>query len=350
MQALLFALMFSAPECDVQALHDAAVPSVVQVEVGGVVGTAFAFGEHFVTGLHFPQRGGDLVLVVEGKRYPAEVIAIDEPANVAILRSPLKLPPLAPRTETVTPGLPVVALGRAREGTAVVDGRAIHVGSEIQVSANLGGLGAGGPVIDCAGLVVGLATGKTTPHGSSIVTPVAKLGELMARPPDPDALSSRWYGTASILVALASDSEFDFGTGLRFRIGAGVGGFWLWFESSYFLTRDASVLPDGTVVRTRNERDFGFGLGYRFRLSEGLVPITLTLGAGANLVLTTDTTVSLEVAGETLETFQREDEGGDFVTGGVLRFGLGELELGYELGWRFGTEELRHVFTVGLTW
>lgn len=159
------------------SLVDRTAASVVQVRgrhARPSTGTVFA-PERVVMAAHaLDHRNGLTVRPAEGAPLPAELAGVDPSTDLAVLLVPgLAAPVLQPSAEARVGGL-AVSLGRtwsdavaASVGIVSVVGGPLRTGrgpaieQVIRADVRVHPLGAGGPLVDAAGAVLGVATGAT---------------------------------------------------------------------------------------------------------------------------------------------------------------------------------------------
>lgn len=168
-----------SPTCEqafIEHVYKATKPSVVRItRPDGALGTGFVFfsRKHVLTALHVVDLGrGVRVEFPGGKNTTAEVVAVDEAHDLAILElaAPSDAPPLTPRAN-VAVGVPILAIGnpygdlprfsRELEGLLnfSVSQGIVSAKSDafIQTDAALSPGNSGGPMLTCDGQVVGVA-------------------------------------------------------------------------------------------------------------------------------------------------------------------------------------------------
>ena len=156
-------------------------PSLVQVRVGrnggAGGGTVWHTNGLVMTNAHVVQRGPVEVLLRDGRRFPARLIAQDQRLDVAALSIDASGLPTIPLGESTAlrPGQLVMAAGHpwGVEG-AVATGVVIGIGADsgtghdhrelVTVSLNLRPGNSGGPLIDARGRLVGINAMVTGPE------------------------------------------------------------------------------------------------------------------------------------------------------------------------------------------
>ena len=150
-------------------------PSLVKLNAGGGggAGTIWHPDGLVVTNAHVVQRGRVEVVVVDGRRFPARLIAQDERLDVAALSIDASGLPTIPLGESTAlrPGQLVMAAGHpwGVEG-AVATGVVIGTGGPpdrrelVAVSVSLRPGNSGGPLTDAQGRLVGINAMVTGPE------------------------------------------------------------------------------------------------------------------------------------------------------------------------------------------
>jgi S1-C subfamily serine protease len=173
---------------DSEAIAAAVVPSVFMVTAGDAGGTAFAIGEptedggtnlftnyHVVQGL-FENGGREVRLERTNQTYRADIVEVDPDADVAWLRTTSSFTGLAATTGEVRAGQQVIAVGAplglndtVTSGVVSSPEQELPDGSGpwIQFDAAVNPGNSGGPVINSAQEVVGIATAKN-PDGEAL--------------------------------------------------------------------------------------------------------------------------------------------------------------------------------------
>lgn len=157
------------------------LPSVVQVNARGSVGTAFAFtpkaGSNvalFITNHHVVASAlsageKSVTLQRQGQSVRAEIKKFDEAKDLAVLQADSQFPGLLPSRGQIQPGDPVILIGSPlglsdTVTTGVVSAIRGDVAGlpdkVIQFDAAINPGNSGGPVINADGEVVGVATAK----------------------------------------------------------------------------------------------------------------------------------------------------------------------------------------------
>lgn len=173
---------------DSEAIAAAVVPSVFMVIAGDAGGTAFAIGEatgdggtnlftnyHVVQGL-FEAGGREVSLERTNQTYRAEIVDVDPGADVAWLQTTSAFTGLAATSDEVRAGQQVIAVGAplglndtVTSGVVSSPEQQLPDGSGpwIQFDAAVNPGNSGGPVINSAQEVVGIATAKN-PDGEAL--------------------------------------------------------------------------------------------------------------------------------------------------------------------------------------
>ncbi len=213
-----------------QAATAEVAPSVVRVERrnGDLVGTAFVFGSstHLATALHVVSgRVASLrARFVDGTVTTFDVVAMDRDHDLAVLRvvaAPVGLRPLRPSTTPAERGAPVMMVrpsDPAPESWEVTTGVVSAVEPDKVVSDVLIRPGnSGGPLVNCAGEVVGVATGHT--QQLSTAPSVARLIALWTTAGDDPVFRRRPLFRPSAHIAAVAGTSTE-GT----RVGPSVSG------------------------------------------------------------------------------------------------------------------------------
>jgi len=181
-------------QLDPEAVANAVLPSVFQVLAGPFTGTAFAVGSptenggtNLLTNWHvvealWAEGGRDVQLARTNQVYPAQIVAVDENADLAWLQTGSSFSGLAATTEEVRAGQEIIVVG-APEGltdtvtTGVVSNPSQilpdDTGPWVQFDAAINPGNSGGPVINAAQEVVGIATRKgTETEGLGFAVPI----------------------------------------------------------------------------------------------------------------------------------------------------------------------------------
>ena len=160
-------------------LAESVWPSLVKLQAGsgGGAGTIWHPDGLVVTNAHVVQRGPVEVVLADGRRFPATLIAQDEELDVAALSIDASGLPTIPlgRSTALRPGQLVMAAGHpwGVEGavaTGVVIGTGDQVGTArdrrelVAVSLNLRPGNSGGPLTDARGRLVGINAMVTGPE------------------------------------------------------------------------------------------------------------------------------------------------------------------------------------------
>jgi putative serine protease PepD len=187
-------------ELDPEAVANAVLPSVFQVLAGEFTGTAFAVGSpteaggtNLLTNWHvveplYLEGGREVQLARTNQIYPAQILAVDETADLAWLQTTTAFDGLAAATEEVRAGQEIIVVG-APEGltdtvtTGVVSNPAQELpdntGPWVQFDAAINPGNSGGPVINAAQEVVGIATRKgTETEGLGFAVPISVACDL----------------------------------------------------------------------------------------------------------------------------------------------------------------------------
>jgi putative serine protease PepD len=180
---------------DPEAISAAVLPSVFRVRAGDVTGSAFAVGDkakadqaNLLTNFHVVESVWDsgrrrVFLERGGVEVAGEIIKVDEDADLAQLRVKKEIAGLDVATETVKPGQPVMAVGAPLGLEDTVTTGVISAvrkdtdagNTTIQFDAPINAGNSGGPVINSARQVVGLAAAKArNAEGISLAIPIKK--------------------------------------------------------------------------------------------------------------------------------------------------------------------------------
>jgi len=181
---------------DTQAVATKVLPSVFRVTSSVGIGTGFGFGKetpeggtYVITNYHVIDKvwtsgQRQVTLEQQNRRFTGTIVKVDENADLALLTSTEKFPPLTAATEPAKPGLPVVVVGSplGLEDTVtsgVVSAlRTTAQGPVLQFDAPVNPGNSGGPVVNAQGQVVGVVNAKiNNAEGISLGIPVAVVCE-----------------------------------------------------------------------------------------------------------------------------------------------------------------------------
>lgn len=179
---------------DPAAVAEAARASVFTIVTATGRGSAWVVGtedgrSRLVTNFHVIGPGsapGTRVQVVrEELRLDGEVLAVDEPRDLAVVSVGQELVPLPIAEERPRVGEPVMVIGSplGLEQSVVTGIVSAFRPSHVQISAPLNPGNSGGPVIDADGDVIGVAVlkvGDETTEGIGLAIPVAEVCALTA--------------------------------------------------------------------------------------------------------------------------------------------------------------------------
>lgn len=243
----------------------------------GSVGAAFVFKDrfHLATAWHVVASGvPSHATSISGKRVTFDVVAKDEANDVAILKTHTQLDanPLAPQRESSV-GMRTFVIGhphalRFQFDEAIMKGLlrwTITAGiitqigeSYVQTDAAVLGGNSGGPLVSCAGQVIGIATRSLAP-GLGLAAKIVAL-ERLALVPERNVRPWRLGSKAELFLGLGLGSEERSGFGLA----------WSGFVSNIGLRLAMRWEQDGTLedLSRRTERlSSSLSLAYRIRLS-----------------------------------------------------------------------------------
>jgi S1-C subfamily serine protease len=183
---------------DPQAVAGTVLPSVFRVTSSVGIGTGFAFGKeppeggtYVITNYHVIDRvwtsgQRQVTLEQQNRRFTAQIVKVDEGADLALLMSTEKFPPLQGAGEPAKPGLPVVVVGSPlgledSVTSGVVSAlRTTAAGPVLQFDAPVNPGNSGGPVVNAQGQVVGVVNAKlNNAEGISLGIPVAVVCESL---------------------------------------------------------------------------------------------------------------------------------------------------------------------------
>ena len=168
---------------DAVKLAQKVAPSVFEVDAGDAIGTAWvihsgAGSSQLVTNYHVVRdvyvTGKRSVAIVRGtERFPAQIAAVDETRDLALLSVAQDFPALAIANTVLQVGDPVLVIGSSvgLEGSvtsglvSAVD-RSVDGQSYIQFSAPISPGNSGGPVVDRSGQVIGVTDMKNSQPGA----------------------------------------------------------------------------------------------------------------------------------------------------------------------------------------
>jgi putative serine protease PepD len=288
------------PHCDqafIERVYKATKPSIVRItRPDGGLGTGFVFHSrsHVATALHVVDLGREVrVEFPGGKSTTAEVVAYDEPHDLAILElaTPAEASPLSPRFN-VPVGAPLLAIGNPYgdltrfssdlEGLLnfSVSQGIVSAKSDayVQTDAVLSPGNSGGPMLSCDGLVIGVADRLLESRigfGVPVLHLVKLTGEIGRR-----RYLGRWNGKDGELgIGWHVDTATYFGP----YVGASVVGF-----DRLAVTTRLGVLFAGKeessepVVDRSVRRLFAeLAVSYRILLFPYAFPTYLSVGVGA---------------------------------------------------------------------
>jgi putative serine protease PepD len=185
---------------DPEAIASAVMPSVFKVVAGDFTGTAFAVGApaddggaNLFTNYHVVEQvwldGAREVFLERGdQRYQAEIVDVDRSTDVAWLHTDTSFTGLATATGPVRTGQPIVSVGAPlglddtlTTGVVSNTDRRLPDGSGpwIQFDASVEPGNSGGPVVNTAHEVVGIATRQVTDFGGiGFAVPIDDACEL----------------------------------------------------------------------------------------------------------------------------------------------------------------------------
>lgn len=287
------------PPCEpafIEHVYKATKPSVVRItRPDGALGTGFVFftRKHVATALHVVDLGRDVrVEFPGGKTVSAEVVAIDEDHDLAILElsEPAEASVLVPRFN-VTVGSPILAIGNPYGDLArfsdelegllnfSVSQGIVSAKSDsfVQTDAVLSPGNSGGPMLTCDGKVVGVAD-RLLESRIGFGVPVVHLTELTKRLGGPK-YRGRWLtGDGALGLAWHSDASNHLG----FYLGGSVIGY-----DRVALTVRIGMAFAGKgdtsepIVDRSVRRVFGeLALGYRMLFLPYVFPTYVTIGGG----------------------------------------------------------------------
>jgi S1-C subfamily serine protease len=287
------------PTCDpafIENVYKATKPSVVRItRPDGSLGTGFVFFDqrHIATALHVVDLGRELrVEFPDGKTFQADVVAVDEEHDLAILEipTPTHAAPLAPRTN-VSVGSHILAIGNPYGDLARLSGELegllnfsvsqgiVSAKSEayIQTDAVLSPGNSGGPMLTCDGKVIGVAD-RLLESRIGFGVPVAHLTKLTESLGGPK-YHGRWTARDG---ALGVVWQHDASTYWGFYLGGSLVGYdrialTLRLGLAFAGKSDTTEpIVDRSVRRLFSEAM----IGYRFLLLPYVFPTYLTLGLG----------------------------------------------------------------------
>jgi S1-C subfamily serine protease len=181
---------------DTQAVATKVLPSVFRVTSSVGIGTGFGFGKetpeggtYVITNYHVIDRvwtsgQRQVTLEQQNRRFTGVIVKVDESADLALMTTTEKFPPLAAAAEPAKPGLPVVVVGSPlgledSVTSGVVSAlRSTAAGPVLQFDAPVNPGNSGGPVVNAQGEVVGVVNAKlNNAEGISLGIPVAVVCE-----------------------------------------------------------------------------------------------------------------------------------------------------------------------------
>jgi hypothetical protein len=371
--------MVLLPVCSSDAIehvHRTRAPTVVVVRAPGahgtpMVGLGFVFGSrrHVATAFAIVETGRGIEVELGDESREAVVVAFNRARDLAILRlerpqtrAPLPSAHVAPRI-----GEPVLALGRtsdASDGDVVLTPGIISAkrGSELRSNALDGSqLDWGGPVLDCSGELVGIATAD-----GERIAPAAALEDLLGTIDEQaEPYESGWSLLHPTLafhgqLGVTHTPGFDVPDGwLGFGVGTALIGNDRWyfpFEARVLmLTGPRSPLVERSGVRVQ----LATGAGYRFLLANDpptyLIPTIGVVGSYDSITTRTTRLVSFPGCergaacplGLALEEYQASDM--RLMPTAGLKLQLGFATVGYEFALDVkAPQQSTHQLSVGL--
>jgi S1-C subfamily serine protease len=179
-------------------LVEGAAASAVQVRgrhARPASGTVFEAGRVLMAAHSLDHRNGLTVRADDGEPLPADLAGVDLSTDLAVLRVPGLASPAMKPAATLRVGSLAVCLGRTWSGAVAASagivsvvggplrtGRGPAIEQVIRADVRVHPLGAGGPLVDAAGAVLGVATGATL-RGLPLFIPGAiawRVGEALA--------------------------------------------------------------------------------------------------------------------------------------------------------------------------
>lgn len=274
--------------------------SVVRIRTAGAFGSGFLVGSdrHVATAFHVIADGRDVnVIFLDGTTVRAHTVAVSQEDDLAILEltEPSPFPPLVLETQAPSIGASVAAVGHpGADGAAPARMRGLLTWSAsrgivsgvneryIQTDAAVNPGNSGGPLVNCEGKVLGVASFKIAGEGVENIAFAVRSGRLRALFEQVGHLGvyrGRVLGTGSLslLGHFGKDVPY-YGIGIGFGVLAldryefTVRGGHLWGTTPSY---DAPI-----VVDTRRRWVFSAEARYRALLSNA-VGIYFTLGGGA---------------------------------------------------------------------
>jgi S1-C subfamily serine protease len=182
---------------DPQTVAGKVLPSVFRVSSAVGIGTGFAFGKeppeggtYVITNYHVIDKVWEsgqkqVTLEQQNRRFTGTIVKVDEAADLALMTTTDKFPPLQPAAEAAKPGLPVVVVGSplgledsVTSGVVSALRSGGSTGPVLQFDAPVNPGNSGGPVVNAQGQVVGVVNAKIgNAEGISLGIPVAVLCE-----------------------------------------------------------------------------------------------------------------------------------------------------------------------------
>jgi S1-C subfamily serine protease len=281
-----------------RAAYDHAVGSVVRVEVGASFGAGFVYASprHIATAFHVVALGREIkVIFRDGRSASADVVATDPDHDLAILEltSPGGAPPLVASAERVGLGTPIVVIGHPRALPANLDGTykgllawtpshgmIVQQSDDfLQIDGALNPGDSGGPVLDRAGRVLGVAS-RGLGEGLHFAVPVARLQALACRVGQEGVYRGRWVREGTLGALLQASREgllfgFDLGERWvyqdRWALDARLGLLW---------TVGSPDLPDPILTRSRWRSYLEASFGRRWLPMTQPFPVYLGVALG----------------------------------------------------------------------
>ncbi len=179
------------------------------------------------------------VVLHDGTRHEAQVIGIDDPTDVAVLRIDADGLPVAVlgSSEALAPGTPTVAFGcphgtddlprlttgviSALDQRIDVDGSPLH--GLIQTDAQIAAAASGGPLVDASGAGIGITSAGSGEPGFGYATPIDLVARVAHQLVDSGRASHGWIGIEGADLSTAQAEAMGLPGGAMVRDVTGGG-------------------------------------------------------------------------------------------------------------------------------